>query len=78
MLRSFLNFLVTVLYANFLFSVLMLYGEMPCHLPTHVFGYIRHFLIDAQPDFEAKANKMIFPRVYFLKPFNVTHLDNIQ
>ncbi len=67
-----------MLYANFLFSVLMLYGGMPCYLPTHVIGYIRHFFIDAQPDFKAKASKVIFSRVYFLKPFNVSHLDDAQ
>ncbi len=77
-LRSFLYFLVTVLYDNFLFSVLMLYGEMPCHLPTHVIGFIHHFFIDAQPDFKAKANKVIFPSVYFLNPLNDTLLDDIQ
>ncbi len=67
-----------MLYANILFSILMLYGEIPCHLPTHVIDYIRHFFIDAQPDFKAKVNKVIFPRVYFLNPFNVAQLDDIQ
>ncbi len=50
--------------AHFLFSILTLLGGMPYHLPTYVIGYIGNFFIGTQPGFQAKANSLIFPRVY--------------